>query len=156
MWSCPLVSASSTSATAKALWTAGQWLSLGALYPPFMSQGFAKFFQGCWCQESWFSARLPVSLSHSCITTSHALRAGVSLPGASLKPSPISRALEAPRHLLLMSIEPLLPRQERSSWLSSCERLQGRAACLEGEKPFPQVCSYWGSHEGGIFNLFFF
>ena len=79
----------------------------------------------------------------------------VSLPETSLKPSLISRALEAPGHPLRTSIEPLLPGRERGSWLQLSERLQGGTACLEGEKLFPQVGSHWDTPEGGVLNPFF-
>lgn len=124
-------------------WAAGQWLSLPTLY----ESGLCCVFPRILVQQSWFSDHQPVSLSHSGTTTSGTRGERVSLPGASLKSSLSSfGGLLSAVSLQVLSCS---AGQERGSWL-----VGGYKACLEGEKLFPQVCSYWESHEGGIFNPF--
>lgn len=98
-------------------------------------------------QQSWFSDHHPGFLSHSGTTTSGTGGERVSLPGARLKSSPSS--FGGPLSAVSLQVLSCSAGSERGSCL-----LRGYRARLEGEKLFPQVCSYWESHEGGIFNPF--
>lgn len=121
-------------------------LSLPSLYEPGLCWVSPRILR----QQSWFSHHQPVSLSHSGTSTSGARGEGASLPGASLKSSLSS--FGGPLSAVSLQGLSCSAGPERGSCL-----LRGYKACLEGEKLFPQVCSYWGSHEGGIFNpLLFF
>lgn len=123
--------------------------SVTASLPTLYESGLCWVFPRILRQHSWFSDHQPVSLSHSGTSASGTRGERPSLPGASPKPS--LNSFGGPLSAVSLQVLSCSAGPERGSCL-----LRGYKACLEGEKLFPQVCSYWESHKGGIFNPLLF